>query len=142
MKTANSTHKGLWFAVLIAAFSGIAMCNSCGNEAHSNSFVRDEMKSVRQRTTPSNAVANPGCGPNLTGYSVTANWEFDTTTEKSAYFAWVSEQLQRDFSLETSSESGVLLVKRSGGDVESVRIQATASNGMLHIRVEDAIYPD
>ena len=107
MKTSNSMHKGLGLALLIVVFSGIAMCNSCGNDAHSDSFVRDEMNSVRERTIPSDAVIGSSSDPTPTQYSVTADWEFETSEEKSAYLAWVSQQLQRDFRLETSSESSM-----------------------------------
>jgi hypothetical protein len=100
-------HKGLGLALLIVVFSGIAMCNSCGNDAHSDSFVRDEMNSVRERTIPSDAVIGSSSDPTPTQYSVTADWEFETSEEKSAYLAWVSQQLQRDFRLETSSESSM-----------------------------------
>ena len=135
-------HKGLRLGLLIVVFSGIAVCNSCRNEAHSNSFVRDEMNSVRERAIPSDAVIDSSSDPKLTQYSVIADWEFETSEDKSVYLAWVSRQLQRDFRLKASSESNMVFLKNYRGDVESVSIQTTPSNGKLHVRVTNSIYPD
>lgn len=142
MKTANSMHKGLRLTILIVAFSGIAMCNSCGNDARSDSFVRDEMNSVRERTIPSDAVIGSSSDPKPTQYSVIADREFETSEEKAVYLGWVSRQLQHDFKLKTSSESSLVFTKGFGGDSESVSIQTASSNGKLHVRVTNAIYPD
>lgn len=142
MKTTHAMHKALRLAVSIVIFSGIALCNSCGNDAPSDSFVRDEMNSVRERTIPSDAVIGSSSDPKPTQYSVIADWEFETSEEKAVYLGWVSKQLQRDFRLKTSSESSLVFTKGFGGDSESVSIQTASSNGRLHVRVTNAIYPD
>jgi len=80
--------------------------------------------------------------PKPTQYSVIADWEFETSEEKAVYLGWVSQQLQRDFRLKTSSASSLVFTKGFGGDSESVSIQTTSSNGKLHVRVTNAIYPD
>lgn len=118
------------------------MCNSCGNNARSDSFVRDEMNSVRERTIPSDAVIDSSSDPKPTEYSVIADWEFETSEEKAVYLGWVSRQLQHDFKLKTSSESSLVFTKGFAGDSESVSIQTASSNGKLHVRVTNAIYPD
>jgi len=135
-------HKALRLAVSILIFSGIALCNSCGNDARSDSFVRDEMNSVRERTIPSDAVIGSSSEPKPTQYSVVADWEFETSEEKAVYLGWISQQLQRDFTLKTSGESRLVFTKGFGGDSESVSIQTSSSNGKLHVRVINAIYPD
>jgi len=56
--------------------------------------------------------------------------------------AWVSQQLQHEFTLKTSGESRLVFLRDFRGDVESVNIQATPSKGTLHVRVTSAIYPD
>jgi hypothetical protein len=100
------------------------------------------MSSVRERTIPSGAAINNSSDPKLTQYLVTADWEFETGEEKSVYLAWVSQQLQRDFRLKTSGEPSMVFLKDFRGDVESVSIQTTPSDGKLHVRVTNAIYPD
>ena len=142
MKTTHATHEALRLAVLIVIFSGIALCNSCGNEAHSDSFVRGEMNSVRERTIPPDALIGRSSDPKPTQYSVVADWEFDTSEERDGYLGWVSQQLQHDFRLKTSSDSDLIFTKEFGGDSESVTIQTASSNGKLHVRVTNAIYPD
>lgn len=142
MKTTHAMHKALRLAALIVILSGIALCNSCSNEAHSNSFVRDEMNSVKERTTPSDARIASSSDPKPTQNSVIADWEFETSEDNAVYLEWVSQQLQRDFRLETSSDSSLVFTKGFGGDSESVSIRTASSNAKLRVRVTNSIYPD
>jgi hypothetical protein len=139
---ANSTHKGLRLTVLIAASSGIIVGSSCTREGPPSSSVREEMTSVRERTVPLDAVPENSSDPKRTQYSVIAEWEFETSKDNSVYLEWVSQQLERDFSLKTSGESTRTFLKRFSGDVESVSIITKPSNGKLLVRVTNSIYPD
>jgi hypothetical protein len=135
-------NKRLRLAVMVTIALLAVVCNSCGREVPTDSFVRDEMNSVRERTVPSDAVVDSSSDPKLNEYSIIANWEFETSEEKSVYMAWVSQQFQRDFTLKTSSETSAVFLKDFRGDVESVTIQTSSSNGRLHVRVTNSIYPD
>jgi hypothetical protein len=100
------------------------------------------MNSVKERTIPSDAMIEKSSDPKRTQYSAIADWEFETREEKSVYLGWVSQQLQHDFRLKTSSESSLVFTKGFHGDSESVSIQTASSNGNLHVRVTNAIYPE
>lgn len=140
--TRTLMNKRLRLAVMVTIALLAVVCNSCGREVPTDSFVRDEMNSVRERTVPSDAVVDSSSDPKLNEYSIIANWEFETSEEKSVYMAWVSQQFQRDFTLKTSSETSAVFLKDFRGDVESVTIQTSSSNGRLHVRVTNSIYPD
>ena len=138
----NLAIDGLRRGVMVIIVSVAVICNSCSREVSTDSSVSDELSSIRERITPSDAVIGGSSGPTVTQYSTLSEWSFETDERNSVYMEWASQQLQRDFTLKTSGESSLVFLKSFQKDVESVSIQTRPSDGKLSVQITDAIYPD
>lgn len=135
-------NKRLRLGGIVIIVSVAVFCNSCSRDVSTDTSVSDELGSVRERITPSDAVTGGSSGPTVTPYSTLSEWSFETDEKNSVYMEWARQQLQRDFTLKTSGESSLVFLKSFQKDVESVSIQTRPSDGKLRVQITDAIYPD
>jgi len=143
VKKANCVRNTLWLALFAGALTVVAQCCACADKADRNSYVRDRVNSVRELTVPSDGTVTNNPGPTLGAYSATARWEFETGEETKGYLSWVSQLLERDdFKLKYFDASSLEFTQIIRGEAQYVKIQATPSNGKLHVQVAYAIDSD
>ncbi len=143
MKKANFVRNTMWRPLFAGALTVVALSCACADKADPNSYVMDRMNSVRELTVPSDGTVPNNPGPTLGAYSATARWEFETSEERKVSLSWVSQQLERDdFKLESFDASSLDFIKSFRGEAQYVKIQATPSNGKLHVQVAYAIDSD
>jgi hypothetical protein len=135
--------RALGLAAATALLVVMALCCSCSERSDHSIYLRDRVSSIRGLTLPSGSVVTKDSGLLLSGYSAAANWEFETREERKDYLSWVREQLESsNFRLQTSDESSLLLIKTSGEEADTIKIQVTPSNQGLRVQVAFAIDSD
>jgi hypothetical protein len=117
----------------------VALCISCTNRQDSSSYVRDRVNYLKEQTTPPDAFVKETGGPVLKGQVASVQWEFETAQTRSDYLRWVADRLQSTY---TQSSSRLVFVRHSGGDSESVTIEADLAKDKLHVHIIFVTYPD
>jgi hypothetical protein len=126
--------------ILLVVFT---LCCACSERGDHSIYLRDRVSSIKQLTLPSGSVVTKDSGLLVSGYSAAANWEFETGEGRKDYLSWAREQLESsNFILQTFDESSLLLIKTSGNEADTIKIQVTLSNQAMRVQVAFAIDSD
>ena len=127
---------------LTAAFLVVGIFSSCGCRDDSGEFLRRETTDLQRRTVPPGVQMLARSGPTPTGWSETAQWEFETNWDWAQYKQWVASELQPDFSINHVNGFRLVVVRSLGGDTEQLALEAASGGHRLKVRIMFMIYPD
>jgi hypothetical protein len=129
-----STRRPVVLAI-VWALGGVAPavgCDQGGLERHANV--------VMQRTVPP-GVATPYASMSRTQDHFEARWEFTTTMPDAAYRDWVGEHVGSLFTNQRTDAEGLTFSRPLEGDLQTLRITLTGSDGELRVQGEFTARP-
>jgi hypothetical protein len=119
----------VWALVGVACAVG---CDQAGLERHANV--------VMQRTVPP-GVATPYASMSRTQDHFEVRWEFTTTMPDAAYRDWVGERVGSLLTNQRTDAEGLTFSQPFEGDLQSLRITLTGSDGLLRVQGEFTARP-
>ena len=119
----------VWALVGVACAVG---CDQGGLERHANV--------VMQRTVPP-GVATPYASMSRTQDHFEARWEFTTTMPHAAYRDWADAHVGSLFTNQRTDAEGLTFSRPLEGDLQTLRITLTGSDGQLRVQGEFTARP-
>jgi hypothetical protein len=116
---------------LVGVVCGVG-CDQGGLERHANV--------VMQRTVPP-GVATPYASMSRTKDHFEARWEFTTTMPDAAYRDWLGEHVGPLFRNQRTDAEGLTFSLALEGDLQTLRMTLTGSDGQLRVQGEFTARP-
>jgi hypothetical protein len=128
--------------IALSMFSVWAVLSACTLNPNPDTYLQREVEHLQELTIPLDSHLVNQHPPEIQGWVVRADWEFQTNYSADAYNSWVAEKLRPDFQAHGSPGSPARFSKYDHGDVETLSVEAAPFAGMLRVTLNLVIYPD
>ena len=128
--------------IALSLLSAMGMLSSCEIDPGPDTPLPRKLKRLQELTIPPGAQLMDEHPPTIQGWIARANWEFEINHSADAYYGWVAEKLRSSFQAYSAPSSPRRFRRYDHGDVETLSIVTSASDGKLRVMVTLGVYPD
>lgn len=134
--------RGLRAAIAALVLSAWGSLPSCTSEARSDTYLRQEVTELQERTIPADSHLVSDHPPVIQGWVARASWEFESSLSPATYTLWVTSRLEPEFRMHQAANSPRRFSRYTQGDVEAVSIETASTSGTIHVAVKVELCPD
>jgi hypothetical protein len=134
--------RGLRAAIAALVLSAWGSLPSCTSEARPDTYLRQEVTELQERTIPADSHLVSDHPPVIQGWVARASWEFESSLSPATYNLWVTGRLGPDFRMHDAANSPLRFSRYTEGDLEAVYIESASASGTLHVTVKLELHPD
>jgi len=134
--------RGLRAAITASVLSAWGSLPSCTSEAGPDTYLRQEVTELQERTIPADSHLVSDDPPVIQGWVARASWEFESSLSPATYNLCVTSRRGPDFRMHQAANSPLRFSRYTRGDVEAVYIETVSTSGTIHVTVQVELYPD